>query len=115
MGCDKINHRCGKKQYAVCVAYESAIPEYSELSEQECVSVEETTLDLYSLITGIKNDIDVSALDLECLTLLNPTIKTLMQLLITNVCALQTTVGAQGVLITTMQQQITDLQENNCP
>ena len=115
MGCDKINHRCGKKQYGVCTAYESAIPEYSELFEQECVSIEETTLDLYSLITGIKNDIDVSTLDLECLSLSTPTLKTLLQTLISKCCDLTGIIETQATTIGTITQQITDLQTNNCP
>lgn len=115
MGCDKITHRCGKKQNAVCVSYESGIPNFSNLNGQECVSIEETTNDTYSIISNIKSEINVSSLDLECLSVSSLTLKTLLQALISECCDLKQTTETQAITITTMAQQIEDLQSNNCP
>ncbi len=62
----KIKHTCtGNLQYATCVQYELELPEFSELGE--CVSIEETTEELYTLVGGIKDEIDLSDLGEQCL------------------------------------------------
>jgi hypothetical protein len=61
-----IKHTCsGNLQYATCVQYELPLPEFSELGD--CVSIEETTEELYNLIGEIKEETDLSELANECL------------------------------------------------
>ena len=45
--CNKIKHTCGTKNYATCIEFETALPEFSELID--CVNLEETTEELYNL------------------------------------------------------------------
>jgi hypothetical protein len=62
----KIKHTCtGNLQYSTCVQYELELPSFSELGE--CVSIEETTEELYNLVGEIKEETDLSELGNECL------------------------------------------------
>lgn len=104
------------KYYAICSIYEGNVPSYSDLNEEECISLEETTQDLYSLVTEIKEDIDVTDLDFDCLTApttLKPV--NVLQLLLQEICALKELTTTQAETIETMQESITALQENQCP
>jgi hypothetical protein len=62
----KIKHTCtGNLQYSTCVQYELELPEFSELGD--CVSIEDTTNELYNLVGEIKTETDLSALGELCL------------------------------------------------
>lgn len=68
----KIKQNC-TKIYSPCVQYELDIPEFSKLSkETPCVSIEETTKDLYENVGGIKEDLDLSELGKTCLRYIKP-------------------------------------------
>ena len=109
----KTKIRC-KKVDANCVNYGTALPEFSELGS--CVTIAETTEELYSLIGGIKSEIDLSTLEGDCIIIpINPTVKTLFQTIINKICAQQTQITNQASLITTMQAQIVAIQSNPCP
>jgi hypothetical protein len=49
---DKITQRC-QKLYSPCVSYELPIPEFSTLNPTSCISLEDTTKDLYLLIEDL--------------------------------------------------------------
>lgn len=86
-GCnDKIKNSCGnRKNYATCIYYESDVPDWSELKDETCVVIEETTQELYNKLTEIINNIDVSGFETDCdnITILKEggviTIKSLLQ------------------------------------
>ena len=68
MNCNKkISNTCGTKNYATCIYYELELPDFS-LIEDECVTLEDTTQDIYNLITDIRGQIDLSDLGDDCLT-----------------------------------------------
>lgn len=69
MGCyDKKKLTCGTKQYATCVYYEGCcIPEWSELSDENCITLEETTTDTYHHLNAIYENIDLSELGNDCI------------------------------------------------
>lgn len=69
MGCrtNKLKYNCGTRLNARCVFYDGYIPEDSPLSEEECVVLEETTVDLYEITDDIKEQIDLSELPDECI------------------------------------------------
>ncbi len=69
MGChDKKKLTCGVKQYAACVYYEGCcIPEWSELTDEDCVTLEETTTDIYHHLDLIYDNIDLSLLGDDCI------------------------------------------------
>lgn len=69
MGCNyKPKHTCGDiKSNSRCVFYDIDVPEFSKLYYEECLTVEETTDDLYSLISDIRDNIDTSGINTDCL------------------------------------------------
>jgi hypothetical protein len=64
---NKIKHTCAEKNYATCVYYELEVPDFSSLVGEDCITLEETTEDIYELIGGIKSEIDLSALGEACI------------------------------------------------
>lgn len=114
MACgDKTNLRCGTIQYAVCVKYEGELPEYSEL---ECANIEETTEELYNLITEIKEQTDMSQLEADCINY--PTERTVLNVLQAMqdfICTQAQTITDMQAQMEVMEQQIIDLQEGTCP
>lgn len=105
-----------KKTYAACVVYEETLPIFSHIDQEElCVSLEETTQDLYTLIGDIRTILDLTTIEHNCITLPQPlNVKNLFQTLIDNMCTQQATITTMQTTIATMQQQITNLQNNNC-
>lgn len=68
MGCgDKIKHTCGTRINSRCVSYDGYIPEDSDLNGEDCITIEETTEDLYKTTDNITNSIDLSDLGDECI------------------------------------------------
>lgn len=56
MACnDKISNLCGNKTYAACVDYEGTVNSQSELINDECLSIEETTQDIYNQLEDLSN------------------------------------------------------------
>lgn len=55
-------HTCGDKSEAACTYYRLDVPSDSSLINETCVTIEETTNDLYNITTSIKNDHDFSDL-----------------------------------------------------
>lgn len=68
MGCrdNNLKYNCGnQKQNARCTFYEGDLPEFSEL--EECVTLEETTEEIYETVQIIKDSIDLSELGTDCI------------------------------------------------
>lgn len=59
---------CGTKTYATCVYYEEVIPEFSDIATEECITIEETTKDIYENLEKIYKEIDLSELVNSCLS-----------------------------------------------
>ena len=64
---NKIKNMCGEKTYATCTYYELEVPTFSALLNQDCITIEETTSDLYEAVGGVKSEIDLSSLGSLCL------------------------------------------------
>lgn len=64
---NKIKNMCGEKTYATCTYYELEVPTFSTLLSQDCITIEETTADLYLAVGGVKSEIDLSALGQGCI------------------------------------------------
>lgn len=68
MGCrdNKLKYNCGSsKQNARCTFYEGDLPEFSKL--EDCVTIEETTEEIYEKVQEIKDSLDLSDLGKDCL------------------------------------------------
>lgn len=69
MGCNnKISQKCGTVVYSPCVKYELEVPEISSLYEEGCLSIEDTTKDLYNLVEDVYEGINLSGLGTKCLS-----------------------------------------------
>ena len=114
MGCnDKIKQRCTKAE-ADCVNYNRELPSFSELTN--CISIAETTEELYNLVGEIKEKTDLTNLTYDCGTLpTDKSEKSLIQFLLNRDCAQQELIEELQAINVTMQQQIEDLQNSNCP
>ena len=112
-GCnDKIKTRC-KKVDANCTYYGTTLPGFSEL--EDCITIAETTEELYNLVGEIRAEINLTDLEGDCVTNpTTPTVKNVIQMLINKICNQQTEINNQRDLIETIQQQITALQESTC-
>ncbi len=67
MSCgDKLKQRC-PKVYANCTSYESGVNEASSLKDDSCLTIEETTQDIYNQLDAQNEGLDLSALGEGCL------------------------------------------------
>lgn len=116
MGCNnQVKHNCGTIQYATCTRYESEVSNNSELTAG-CLSIEETTKDIYNQLDVIDEKIDISELTSSCIIFIEPkTIKLVLQQMLNKICELEDIVTNQSSLIETLQTQVADLQSNECP
>lgn len=76
---NKIKHTCAEKNYATCVYYELEVPTFSSLVGLDCITVEETTEDLYEIVGKVKSEIDLSSLGDGCLTYVQEEGKTVVK------------------------------------
>ena len=60
----KIKHTCGSIVFADCTSYEGTVNADSEFNENNCLSIEQTTQDIYNQL----DNLDLSALGELCLT-----------------------------------------------
>jgi len=68
MACgDKRKNTCGRKHNSLCVQYDGYISEHSELNDESCISIEETTEDLYHITDNIYSDIYLGNLSNSCI------------------------------------------------
>ena len=65
---NKIKNTCSEKNYATCIYYELEIPTISSLAGENCVTLEETTEDIYEILQGVLSDISIEALGDDCIT-----------------------------------------------
>ena len=97
MGCDKnkIANSCLEKQFAVCVKYETELPEWSNIDD--CyVSLEQTTEELYNGISDIKEELDSSKLKSNCLDVEDKKQNEINQILVDAVCDIKETLLDRG-------------------
>lgn len=68
MNCNsKIKFSCGTRTPSTCVFYDIEIPEFSNLKTEQCVTIEETTEDLYKLIASLRESTDMTLFEKKCL------------------------------------------------
>lgn len=66
---NKLKHNCGIKTPSRCVFYDLDLPEFSKLNIlNDCITIEETTEDLYNLTDLVLSSIDTKDLGKQCLT-----------------------------------------------
>ncbi len=73
MTCGKIDRKStcgGLKTSSICIVYEGDLPDWSELKEMipGCVSIEETTQEIYNKVSDIEKSLDTSNIGNECLS-----------------------------------------------
>ncbi len=117
MGCNdnQIKQTCGTIVYGACTRYESGVSENSSLTEG-CLTLEETTQDIYNQLDVIDGKLDMSSISNDCIIFTEPrTPVSVINQMYQKLCELEDTVSSQGTLITTLQGQVAALQANVCP
>jgi len=112
--CNKTSNRCQTKNFAACTEYQGNLSNNTSIQD-ECYNLEEVVEDVISLVDNIFTSTDLSDLE-NCESL--PTdrkVKTVIQYLLEQNCFLKDSLTGIGLQINNMQQQINDLQTNNCP
>mgnify|MGYP000409098479 CR=1 FL=1 len=113
---DKIKYSCPPNSpFAKCVKTELTPPSFSGLTGN-CHDVQEIEENLYTLIGGIKTEIDLTAITTTCLTL--PTVKnvkTLIQYLVNRDCAQQLQINDLIARVVILEAKVLVLQANTCP
>jgi hypothetical protein len=65
---DKVKYTCsGEVQYATCVRYEGTVNSQSSLNNDSCLDLGQTTLDIYTQIGSILDDMSTANLGDRCL------------------------------------------------
>lgn len=113
---DKIKLSCPPNSpSANCVKTGVQPPTFSSLINT-CNSVQEVETDMYTLIGGIKTEIDLSAITTICGILPIPkNVKTLIQYLVNRDCTQQALIEALTIRVTTLETKVTAIQANPCP
>lgn len=65
--CNNRKYSCGDKISSICTIYDGGLPTWSELNDELCVTIEETTEELYEQVSEIKENLDTSNLGEACL------------------------------------------------
>lgn len=65
--CNTVKQTCGQTSYATCTQYEGTVNPQSELAEDSCLDIEQTTQDLYDQMEEVKDQLDLSELGEACL------------------------------------------------
>lgn len=91
---NKIKNTCSEKNYATCIYYELEVPTISSLVDEDCITLEETTEDIYNILQVMNTQMDLSALGDRCLDYLQVsgknTIKNVLDKYEEKICELQT-------------------------
>lgn len=113
---NRVKHTCGGVQtFAVCTKYEGSLSGHSKLNEGGCFDVQEVIEDIYSITEDIYSEIDVSSITNDCIIFTEPkTIVSVTKQLYDKLCSLEQIVTNQAGLITTLQGQVAELQQNPC-
>lgn len=117
MACDKIKKEdtCPERLYASCTYYEGGLSEDSSIVK-DCPTIEDTTQDLYDLHDSVKDEIDVSSLGNQCITIVgDKTVNNFLIAIESKICEMEEIIQSQANTIESMQAEITDLQNQNCP
>lgn len=112
---NKINQTC-KTSHAVCTETNLVFPEFSSLFGDACGNVNESLIDLYEIAGTIKSETDLTELESECIDFPStPTVKNVIQLLADTICSMQEQITQLQEQNATQASQIADLQTNTCP
>ena len=65
--CNNRKYSCGEKISSICTIYDGELPVWSELNNELCATIEETTDEVYNQVSEIKESLDTSNLGGACL------------------------------------------------
>lgn len=113
---DKITLACPPNApFANCVKTEVVPPIFSSLNST-CNSVQDVEKDMYAILSAIKLEIDLAATTSTCTTFpALKNVKTLIQQLYDEICAIKAINTTQASQILTLQTQFAQIQANLCP
>jgi hypothetical protein len=65
--CNKIKNTCPDSTFATCVDYENTLGDNTKLN-QPCITLDDTTKDLYELVDDLFDKVDLSEVPNDCLS-----------------------------------------------
>ena len=65
--CNNRKYSCGEKISSICTMYDGELPVWSELNNELCATIEETTEEIYNQVSNIKENLDTNNLGGACL------------------------------------------------
>ena len=65
--CNNRKYSCGEKISSICTIYDGELPVWSELNNELCATIEETTEEIYNQVSSIKENLDTNNLGGACL------------------------------------------------
>ena len=65
--CNNRKYSCGEKISSICTIYDGELPVWSELNNELCATIEETTEEIYNQVSNIKENLDTNNLGGACL------------------------------------------------
>ena len=108
------NNNC-LMNYAACIHYEGTVPEFSDLADSECITIEETTQDIYGLLTEIREEIDLTEMGTDCMAFPVKKVKDVLLVMEETICNQATTITTMQNALTALTVRVTALEENPCP
>jgi len=102
MSCkEKLKYTCGRRENARCVFYEIALPDWSSLLSEDCVTLEETTQELYKELSSMREFFDFDNLVEDCVSYVyedvdNQKLSEVINPITQELCALQDAFQSQG-------------------
>lgn len=64
---DELKYNCGTRTSSRCVTYDRELPDLSKLQDRDCITIEETTKDLYEIVESFNESTDLSELGKGCI------------------------------------------------
>lgn len=118
MGCNnKVKYTCnGGINYATCIEFQGVISENTLLLDTECADVQEVIEDLYKMIDVVKEEINFTTLENNCITFTEPkTPLSVVEQMYAKICELETVINEQASDILIMKDKIEVLETTTCP
>lgn len=108
--CNKIKNTCTDSTFATCIDYENDLGENTNITS-DCVTIDDTTKDLYELVDALYDQIDLTGLGADCITYIgSKTLKEVLEKYEEEICELKTRVTElETVAICNMSIESCDL------
>lgn len=94
-------YTCGKRHEARCTFYNTSVPTWSSLVNEDCVTLEETTAETYVELNSFRERFDLDNIVADCITFTyadsdNKKMSEVVHAIQDSICALETSITNSG-------------------